>query len=88
MTLTINYNTGAENQTVEVNSIDEAMTTADNGASYTQCDITIEDENGDTVASRAWRDNFTSNYDEDGNPLAENPITIGNNGYYGDWIEA
>lgn len=49
---TINYNNGF---LVECDgTLDEAKAAADEGASYTQCDISIEDENREEVARRRW----------------------------------
>lgn len=75
-TWTINYNNGC---TVEhVGTLASAKRAASAGASYTQCNITIEDAHGHPVARRKWcmigRDN-----------VARNPIYFGSFGFYGDW---
>ena len=75
----INFNTGAGNKYAD--SLEEAMKIADEGASYTQCDITIIGPNGTDVAVRGWcgcRDGIEDETD---------PIDFGDFGYYGDWIE-
>lgn len=62
------------------------MIIADEGAAYTQSCIEIKDADGNRIAYRPWRDNWKSNYDPEGNPLADNPIEFGDSGYYGDWV--
>lgn len=76
--LTINYNTGAGNDTAV--TLQDAMRTADEGASYTQCNIDIEDEDGNIVAQRQWC-GCTTDIE-----LCDNPIDFGDFGFYGDWI--
>ena len=64
-------------------SIEAAMEAADEAASYTQRDITIEDENGDIVAVRIW---WGVAYDEeDEGCYCEDPICFGDFGFYSDW---
>lgn len=52
---TINYNNGLWGLWDECDgTLDEAKAMADECADYTQCDITIEDENHEEVARRRW----------------------------------
>lgn len=80
----INYHTGAGDQTIKAKNIYEAMTVADEGAAYTQCDITIEDEKGNTLATRRW---YGVGYDpeEDYNDDGSSIIDFGDYGYYDHW---
>ncbi len=80
MTYTINYHTGAGNFEFD-GDLWDAMTKADEDASYTQQPITIEDRDGNEVARRAWVGVLTG-LDE-----VENPIQFGDFGYYTDWVE-
>lgn len=81
MEYTINYNTGAGNETIESEDLEAVKAQADEGAAYTQQPITIEDENGNEVARRSWNGvEF-----EEGD--AEDPIRFGSSGFYGDWYE-
>jgi hypothetical protein len=81
MEYTINYHTGAGNETIESENLEAVKSQADEGAAYTQQDISIEDENGKEVARRAWNGvEF-----EEGD--AEDPIKFGSSGFYGDWYE-
>lgn len=48
----IDYNNGLWDECD--GTLDDAKAAADEGAAYTQCDITIEDENGEEVARRKW----------------------------------
>lgn len=77
MAYTINYHTGAGNFEVE-GDLDEAKTQADQGATYTQEPITIDDENGNAVARRSW---WGVVPEED----AEDIIQFGTFGHYGAW---
>lgn len=82
MEYTINYNTGAGNETIEAEDLEAVKSQADEGASYTQQSITIEDENGKEVARRDWNGvEF-----EEGD--CDDPIQFGTFGFYGDWQEA
>lgn len=76
----INYHTGAGDDTAD--TLDEAMKLADEGAAYTKCGITIEDENGNEVAGRNW---YGVPYSEDDDEPSDDPICFGDFGYYGDW---
>lgn len=49
---TIYYNNGLWDECD--GTLDEAKAAADESASYTQCDISIEDENREEVARRRW----------------------------------
>ena len=75
----INYNTGAGNETAE--SLSEAKRLADEGAAYTQRNITIYDDDGNEVAGRIWYGCMTDV------ELCEDPITFGDFGFYGDWYD-
>lgn len=75
---TINYNN--EDVGIIVNgSLEEAMTQADDKAKYTQQPIIIEDEDGNEAARRAWY-GYMQGFEGE-----ENPLRIGDYGYYGDW---
>lgn len=50
----INYNTGAGNQEVEVNNLEEAKEFAKLGMNYTQREVTIEDLDGNVVSISRW----------------------------------
>ena len=79
MTYSINYNTGAGNES-GIETIDDAQQSADEGASYTQQDIDIIDEaTGDVVISRRWWGCL------DGIDDCESAIQFGAFGYFGDW---
>lgn len=69
---TINYNNGIK-AWWDVD-LEMAMEIADDGASYTQSNITIE-EDGDIVAIRRWY----------GVPDNESDINFGEYGHYSDW---
>lgn len=80
----INYHTGAGNEWFE-GTIEQAMERADDGAGYTQQNITIEDERGREVARRTW-------WGTEFNPfMAEESeldvIQFGEYGHYGAWHE-
>lgn len=74
---TVNYHTGAGNSAAE--TLDDAKKVADNGACYTQQDITVEDEEGNVAARRTWYGCT------DGISECISPIRFGNFGFYGDW---
>lgn len=79
--LFINYHTGAGNEYVE--DLGNAMEIADNGATYTQQDITIEDEDGNVLARRRW---WGVAYDPEATEETEDEvIRFGDYGYYGAW---
>lgn len=82
MKYTINYNTGAGNETYDTNEMMSLRALADEGAAYTQQPITIEDENGSVICYRTWYD---VKYDADDDSAAEDPIEFGMFGHYGDW---
>lgn len=73
----IKYGTGAGNTTAD--TLDEAMSIADEGAAYTQEHISIEDAEGNVVARRFWW-SCTEGIENE-----ENPIRFGDFGFYGDW---
>ncbi len=77
MSYTINYHTGAGNFEVE-GDLDDAKTQADDGATYTQQPITIE-QDGNVIARRSW---WGVEPEEDGDI-----IRFGSYGYYGEWEE-
>ena len=83
MKLYINYNLGKGNMWVNVNDLEEAKDMADENATYTQKNITIEDLAGNVLLQRKWW-NFAytplDGYDEDAKPLE-----FGELGYYSDW---
>lgn len=80
---TINYHTGVGN--TEEETLELAMKKADEGAAYTQQNITIEDETGNVVAVRKW---WGVGYDpEQTEDAPEDIIQFGNFGYYGAWEE-
>ena len=79
MKYTINYGTGAGNETAK--TLEEAIIKADKGAAYTQHDIIITDGNGSEVARRKWW-GVQHNPEED---ESENSIEFGTYGYYSDW---
>ena len=84
MTYFINYHTGAGNTTDDFDSLFDAMLDADDGVSYTQGNITIEDAKGGIIAQRSW---FGYKYDPDEDEC-ENPIKFGSFGFYADWVIA
>lgn len=79
----INYGTGAGNEYVN-GMLKDAKTVADKGSAYTQMPIKIENESGSVVCTRPW---CGTEYDADEDE-SENPICLGNFGYYGDWCNA
>lgn len=75
----INYHTGAGNETVD-GTLEEAKRVADEDAAYTQQNIEIFDEDGDSVAIRRWVGvDYNNGYE------SENPIIFGSFGFYDDW---
>lgn len=50
----INYHTGAGNETVMVNDLQEAKEIAKEGIRYTQQNVTIENVNGDVICTARW----------------------------------
>lgn len=80
----IDYGTGAGNKTVSA-TLEEAKRIADEGAAYTQENIRIKNENGDTVCTRYWC-GVTFRPEDFGE---ENPdiIEFGTFGYYNEWSE-
>lgn len=78
----INYGTGAGNEYAE--TLEQAMTIADEGAAYTQRDIRVTDaESGDLAAIRPW---CGVKYDPDESEETEDEIiAFGDFGYYGAW---
>jgi hypothetical protein len=80
----INYNTGAGDETIS-GTLKDAMKAADEGAAYTQVDITIEDNNGNVIAVRSW---WGTAYDPDEADYSEDEaICFGSFGHYGAWAE-
>lgn len=76
----IDYGTGAGNDYAD--HLVEAKEIADEGASYTQRDITIyERESHKAVAIRRW---YGVKYDPD-EAEQEDPIEFGDSGFYADW---
>ena len=53
-TFAINYNTGAGDQTVEVDSLHKAKEIAQAGIAYTQQDVTITDKHGIELSRARW----------------------------------
>jgi hypothetical protein len=80
----INYHTGAGNETINTDDIATVMDKADEGAAYTQENISITDENGNLVAIRRW---YGVAYNPDTDEES-NPIIFGTFGYYSDWQDA
>ena len=83
----INYHTGAGDRIIEAKDIYEAMDAADKGAAYTQCDITIEDDQGNMLATRRWY-GVKYNQDEDYTDDGTSVIEFGDYGYYDHWYLA
>lgn len=78
------YHTGVGDDVAD--TLEKAMKIADEGAAYTQRDITIEDDDGNMVARRSW---WGVEYDETNEDMCcEDPICFGSFGYYGDWYIA
>ena len=83
----IDYGTGAGNKWVE-GTLQDAMKQADNGATYTKETYGVylyneALEEYTPVAVRTW---YGTQYNADDESLyAEEPITFGNFGFYGDW---
>ena len=75
----INYHTGAGDES-GFETIDDAKVAAVEGATYTQQDITIENENGDEVARLPWC-GVEADEDEDD----EVEVSFGSFGYYAQW---
>jgi hypothetical protein len=76
----INYGTGVGNEWVD-GTLEDAMKTADENATYTQEPICIQNENGDVITGRSW---YGIAYDENENDC-EDPIKFGSYGFYADW---
>lgn len=75
---TINFNN--EYSDIIVNgSLEEAMVQADDNAQFTQQPIIIEDDDGNEAARRPWF-GYMQGFEGE-----ENPLRIGDYGYYGDW---
>lgn len=75
---TINYNTGAGNQTA--NKLEDAKIIADRDCQCTGADITIE-KDGEVVSRRKW---WSVEFDAQ-NDESKDPIMFGTFGYYADW---
>lgn len=76
----INYGTGAGNEWVE-GTLEEAKQIADRGISYTECSVSIYDENMEFVCKRKWWGCLT------GIEECTDPIDFGSFGFYDDWGE-
>lgn len=76
----IDYGTGAGNEWVH-GTLEDAKAIADEGATYTQCSITIQDSDYSDICTRHWDG---STYDKD-MVDDENPIIFGDYGFYSDW---
>ena len=77
MKFVINYHTGVKD-VVEVNSLEEAKQIAVEGMTYTQQKVTIEQEDGEVLATSYW---FGVAPDEDDAVLAR----FGDYGFYQLW---
>lgn len=77
----IKYHTGAGDDTAT--TIETAKRIADEGAAYTQLDITIEDEYGNEITRRPWY-GVEYNPDETEDTI-DDIISFGKFGYYGAW---
>ncbi len=73
----INWNNGLIDEFE--GTLEEAKEFADEYSAYTQCDISIEDENQEKILTRFWYGVQATEEDED-------IIEIGN-GFYGSWVE-
>lgn len=78
----INYHTGAGNEIIEVNDLDEAKEIAFDGIAYTQSDITIETLEGEVITKAKWWGVIP---DED--VADEDVLTTIGNGYYQVWSD-
>ena len=83
MKYTINYNTGAGNETIEADDIGTVQGIADVCAAYTQQPITIEDMRGNIISRREWCQGNAVD-------LADysDPISYGDFGFFADWDES
>lgn len=79
MAYRINYNNGVIHDLSSV-TLYRAKEIADEEASYTQCSITIEDMQGNTITRRVW-----CPIDDGGQEDCYDPIMFGEYGYYTDW---
>lgn len=77
MEYTIDYGTTTETKIFDC--LKSAMDYADKTISYNQCAVKILDFNNKLVAKRSWYECM------DGVETCENPIIIGNIGFYDDW---
>ena len=78
---TIYYNNGLRDKCD--GTLDDAKAMADECASYTQCDITIEDENREEVAHRRW---YGVPFDPSETESTEDEvIQFGTFGFYDRW---
>lgn len=73
------YGTGAGNEEVE-GTLEDAMRAAEEGLSYTQKSVKIEDEDGEEVAVLPWYGTA---------PEEDDVVTcrFGDFGFYGEWYE-
>lgn len=79
MTYYVNYGTGAGNEEVE-GTLEDAMRVAEDGLSYTQESVKIEDEDGEEVAILPW---YGTAPEEDDMVTCQ----FGDFGFYGEWCE-
>lgn len=74
----INYNTGAGNREVEgASNLEEVKALAIQGISYTQENISIEDESGNVLSVARW---YGVEPEED-----DDVLEIVGNGFYAEW---
>ncbi len=76
----INWNNGLIDEFE--GTIEEAKMYADENSAYTQCDISIEDENQEKILTRFWYGVQATEEDKED----EDIIEIGN-GFYASWVE-
>lgn len=83
----IDYGTGVDNEWFE-GSLQEAKNRASEAATYTGCGIIIEDENGNTVAERAFI-SAPFDYDYSQYEAGENAdiVDFGDYGYLDAWSD-
>lgn len=78
---TIDYNTGITDECE--GTLEEAKAIADEGAAYTQQDITIRDEKGVEVARRRW---YGVPFDPEETECTEDDvIQFGTFGFFDEW---
>lgn len=72
----INYHTGVKNE-VEAADLEEAKAIAQEGIAYTQENVSIEDEEGTTLAVARWYGISPEEHDD--------VLEVVGNGFYADW---